>query len=398
MIAAGLCLALIPGSDNSLIVFGDSGPGVSVLSETLVQACAVVAAPLHFSVSEFDIDIAVQPSPLLFLVFPIGGALLAMRIQARRVRSLAPLSRLAWAAASGVPLGLLMLIVALLSKTTGSDSGVEYTLKGEAGPVFLLSTLWGSIGGLAGAVLAARDDLWTWGAARPSFVTYGRPVWRILRAFGLALLLSTIAMTAVVVVQTLRDAGGIQTGRSGAGAVVEDALYAVEHGTHGLELGTFAQFNRPPLRRVAAPASQLSLLSPVPITKTAELFEGDEYRVGSYQDQVPSWLFVLGLVLMVGLVVVFSVYAGFASARVAPTARRWQALAWGAMVGPVWATAVAVLNGLSNKTENYPFFGLGDGGSAFAMTLLFGVGFGVIGAAIASSGPPRAPSRAMTDA
>jgi hypothetical protein len=95
------------------------------------------------------------------------------------------------------------------------------------------------------------------------------------------------------------------------------------------------------------------------------------------------------MLVLVGLVLVAALYAGFAAARAARATTTQHGALWGAAVGPTWAIAMAILNGLASKTEDVPLFGRGSGGSVFGFVLLIGLVVGAAGGALAAQPEPE---------
>lgn len=350
-LAAGVALAVAPAGDGSLIVFGD-GLDLGVVSESLLQACRVVTAQ----------------GPLVFGLVPLLGAAVGMRLSAG---ALAPQERLVWGAAAGVPFGLVMVATAVVARSQVDFEALEPDLVTTG----LTSFGWAAAGGLLGAWGSLEPD------QRPKLL---RPIGAAVRSFAVAFTLSLTAVTAVVVVQTVRDAGGAQAGRPEVRAAIENGLFAAEHGTHGLALGTLAQFDAPRADRVDVPGESAGLLLPVPITKLAQFEATDGYRITAYQDVLPGWLFAAGAAGLIGLALCLCLYGGFAAARAAGGATAAHRIASGLVVGPVWAVLMTVANVLSNKTAATPLFGIGDLGSVAAMALIFGTLAGALGGAVSS--------------
>ena len=158
-------------------------------------------------------------------------------------------------------------------------------------------------------------------------------------------------------------------------------MYAVEHGVHLVELGLFVEFE--------PPAVDLDFLGfPVPPTDPEDVAASlERYRITAYRDALPGYLFVALLVTAVGLPLVFAVFAGFGVARGRRAPSRALGAAWGAVVGPLWALAMALFDGLIDK----PVFGQPVPGAVFATFLLAGTLLGALGGLLATpprSGPP----------
>jgi hypothetical protein len=376
MLAAGLVLALIP-SGGSLFLL----PSGSVINQMLVNAATFTSAPLHARAG----GLSAQTMPMLFILLPLGGMAVATAKQQGRLAQLPPIRRLLLGAAGGLPLALLMLIVAIAGKLPDS--------KPDVGSVVLLSLLWGCIGGLAGAWWTMRAEATA--AAVELVPAQARVPVRagiaVLRPLFVALALCAIIATAIVTIQTLSNAGDIRFERSTLGATVENALYLPEHGVHMFELGTFAQFDSGGL--------QSALMLPIPVDDPGKLIDTSsstgepqgKFRIFDYSDAVPSWLFVIGLLLFIAIPALFAIYAGFAAARIAAATTPQLAAAFGALTGPVWAIVMVILNAVATKTSAFPLWGSATGGSVFGFTLLIGAVLGALGGTLAV---PRQPASA----
>ena len=138
---------------------------------------------------------------------------------------------------------------------------------------------------------------------------------------------------------------------------------------HTLELGSLAAFER----RGLEPAV---LNLPLPAEEPAEvLANGATYRLFDYRDGASAIVFLLMLVLLVGLPLCGALFAGFTVARERAAATPVLAAAWGALVGPVWAIALALLNALLQDT----LFGHAQGESVFGIVLVLGALVGALG-------------------
>ena len=91
------------------------------------------------------------------------------------------------------------------------------------------------------------------------------------------------------------------------------------------------------------------------------------------------------LVLLVGLPVCGALFGGFTVARERRATSPALAAAWGALVGPVWAITLALVNALLQDT----LYGHAQGESVFGIVLVFGSLVGAAGGYLAA-GPNRA--------
>lgn len=377
MLVVGLVLAVLP-SDDSLFLLEDG----SIIEQTLTNAATFTSAPLAFEGEGSTL----QRIPAIFVLLPLGGVAVAMAMQRRRLSQLPAAVRLGFGAAAALPLALLLLIVAVAGQFEVGDGSV----RPDVSAVFFLALLWGVIGGVAGAAWTLRgaEQPAPGSGALPPIAQRGlRAAAATLRPLLAGLALTTVIGTATIVVQTIRDAGDAKFGRSTPRAVIENAMYAPEHGLHVFELGSFVQF------RAAFPAG---IGLPIPVEKVDRLFDGggdedDEeagqtFRLFDYSEAVPSWLFILGVLGFIALPMLLALYAGFAAARVGGAGSAAAAAAWGALTGPVWAFFLVILNGVINKTDDFPIWGLADGASVFGFSLLIGSGLGALGGLLALRG------------
>ena len=166
----------------------------------------------------------------------------------------------------------------------------------------------------------------------------------------------------------------VRNGRGAPTALVEEAAFLGEHGIHLTELAAGARFT-------ADAPSALGLPFPVD-DPSAVPGEDNSLRIFSYDDALPAYVLLPALVVLIGLVALGALYAGFAAAREVRPGSPATSAAWGAIAGPAWAIAMALLDALAGGV----FHGAGDGGSVFAVFLLGGAVLGAAGGALAASG------------
>lgn len=401
-VAGGLLVAVVTTASSII-----GGVDASVVDEAMLQACALVGA--SFSASGGDADIAqelgvsfdIQTMPVVGLAIPIGAMALAVRRLLPRTVDLPLFQRLGFALASVLPFALLMIIPATIAEA--EDDGVMFTP--DVGAVFGLSLLFGVIGAAIGARELVSETVVQ---AIPRIAVLLRPVADALRALVIALALASVVMTGLVFVQTLRDAGDVRGDRSTVGAAVENSLYAVEHGVHGVQLPMFATFDLTDLARASALLADeeafesddddsVGIFLALPVEKVDELINIDRdkqeatYRIFDYENAMPSWAFILWVVILIPIPVLLALYAGFSMARTARAQGPAQAALWGAATGPVWAVALVLLNALIKGTDLFTVFGHADGDSVFGWTLLVATVAGGLGGLLATrseSAPP----------
>lgn len=401
-VAAGFLVA-VATTASSII----GGVDASVVDEAMLQACALVGATLSASGGDadvaqgFGVSLDIQTMPVLGLAIPIGGMALAVRRLLPRSAELSLFQRLGFALASALPFALLMIIPATIGQA--EDEGVTFTP--DVGAVFGLSLLFG----LIGAAIGARELLaQTAAQTLERAVVLLRPLADAIRALLIALALASVVMTGLAFVQTLRDAGDVRSDRSTVGAAIENSLYAVEHGVHGVELATFANFDLTDLARAGVLLSDeeafeaeeedaIGLFIALPVEKADKLVNVDQekaeatYRIFDYENAMPSWAFILWVVILIPIPVLLALYAGFSMVRTAGAQGPAQAVLWGAAAGPVWAVAMVLLNVLTKGTDLITVFGRANGDSVFGWTLLVATVSGALGGLLATRSAPTSP-------
>ena len=361
--AAGLLFAaLFP--DDSLI--GAVGADAGILSEALRQVVQIVQADV---LDPAPLGAPARIAPFVFAVIPVAACAVATAAQSSRTTHLSRPARLAWAAATGVPFALLMLIAALAA---GTSEGIEPA----AGGAFGWGLLWGALGGLMGSGLTgARGPA----PADPRIAIALEVARDTLRPLGIAIAAGAVIGTGVWLYQTIDGASNTQGSRSEALAVVENGLYAAEHGVHFTELGTLTRFDPPGAAR--------ALGLPLPVDDPNELSDGGDFRLFAYRDPMAAYVFVPLLLLAVGIPALLALYAGFSVARARGASTLIGGAAWGAAVGPVWAIALALADWLVEKA----LFGQPQADSVFASALLGGLVLGALGGLLASRSAKPAP-------
>lgn len=360
LVAAILLAIAFP--DDSLI--GSVRAGSGVVSETFRQVVQVLLAGVYDPLQAGGFT---RLGPAALALVPIFGSALGARLAAPKTAGMRPLARLAWGAGTAIPFAVLMTFAAIAA---GSDGPVQPSV----GAAFALGLLWGLVGGVAGTVPALGATA-TWGAGRaaPLLDAAGRA----MRPLLILLVLGAVLGSAGWLYATAAGTSNVRADRSETVAVVENGLYAVEHGTHLVQLGSLTSFE--------APGSTGALGLPAPAASPREVSTGDSFRVFAYKDAVPVYLFLPLLLLAIALTALSALYAGFSVARGRGLADPARAAAWGAVVGPLWAVSIALLNSLIDK----PVFGQADSGSAFWSMLIVGAGIGALGGLLAARGTNR---------
>ena len=207
-----------------------------------------------------------------------------------------------------------------------------------------------------------------------------------LRPLG-ALLIACSALGLVGwLVQVGADVDQVRAGRSTATALVEESLFVGEHGVHLAALGAGARFT-------ADANGALGL--PFPVDQAGDVPGRDGgLRIFSYTDAMPAYVFLPALVLLIGLLILAALYAGFAAARAVGAATPPLGAAWGAVTGPAWAIAMSILVSLAGGL----FHGDADGGSVFGLFLLLGAVLGAGGGVLAVNDARTPVDRPVTSA
>jgi len=383
----GLLVALIFPDEDSLI--GVLGTDANVVTETLRQAVSFLQVPfdgLSFpNASGPGVELRGRAAPLLFLAVPIGACAVAAALVSPRLRGSAPRSRLAAYGGLAFAFAVLMLIAALAC--------------GDADPsaagTFFLALLWGGLGALVGVGVSLRREGTPFPLPRervevpPALRPLGRVVVATLRPLGVLLAITAVLGTLAWVAYALIDE---DTEEHRARDTVEVALYGVDHAVHFAELGAFVSFEPSP-EELEQPAL------PAPTSDADEVDPDDGHRIFAYRDAVPAYLFVPGVIVLIALPLLLALYGGFVAAGAAGAAGAsispGVAAAWGAVVGPVWAIVMTILDTLATKSiefealgrsEEVAIFGSADGGGVFLFFLLIGGVLGALGGMLAGSG------------
>lgn len=359
VLLAGLLIAIVT-PDNSLV--GSVGLGASLLTETFRQAVGTLLAPM---VDRGDTLLAGSRRlhPLILLAIPLTALALAVRWQLHRTEGAPPLARLGWALLVAVPFGLLTCVFAVLGGET-KITGVSP----PPGNALALGILWGLVGALIGA--ATRLPLRTLATVPPTVARVLVAALAALRPLGAVLAVCTVVALVGWLVQVGSDAGGVREGRGTATALVEEAAFAVDHGVNLTALSAGVLFR---------PDATSALGLPFP-ADDPERIPGSEgaFRIFSYDDELPTYVFLPAVVLLLGLMVLAALYAGFAAACAAGAVLPGPAAAWGAVTGPAWALAMAVALVLAGGL----YHGDAGDGSAFGIFLIGGALLGAAGGAL----------------
>lgn len=390
VLAAALLIAIVL-PQTSLIDLGNDG-AAGLIQEVLNHASGMTLAPMTVELPGGDFGIRV--SPLLFVSFPIGGCALGAYLLSERDPEMGVHARLGWGLATAVPFALAMLIVSLFAGTTEGDGG---GFSPAEGPVFLLSLVWGAVGGVTGAALALRRD----GVALELGARLALAA-RLLRStlipLAIALAITAVVGTGIWVVQAVRDAADARSGRSAPTAVADDVFFAGDFGLRYLALGAGAQFR--PYDDVVAVAASLdeadapgsvadSDFLPIPLgsSHVEKLLAEDgpaefnpDFTLYGYGEVLPSWFYAPLLLILIVAPSFLALSGGFGAARSAAAATPILGALWGALVGPVWAAATAILAALTQQL----FFGQVLGDSFFAIVLLAGAALGALGGLVAT--------------
>lgn len=383
LVGAAACLAFglivaVAFPHASFVSIGGGG----LFEETLIQAAAFSQANLEL----VDIGEAVRTVPVLFVLVPILGVAAGTAALAPRTAMMPARERLLWAAAAGVPFALIMMILALSVGQVPFDLfSAEVELSG--GSVFMLSLIWGALGGVLGMAFALRRIGEPVEAALPPAASrYGGIASTALRPLLLALLVvGALGTTAWAIQVASDDDYRAFPPRSTGVAIVEQVAYAGDRAIDILPLG-------------AGASERLGNYPVVPVdpADVGELIDDEftegvapTYNLFDLGAAMPAYVFVPTLICLIAIPALLALYAGFAVARRQGEARLERAAAWGAIVGPIWAISMVLLTALARK----PIVGDPTGDSVFIAFLLGGAALGALGGALAaqsdvSAGPP----------
>jgi hypothetical protein len=372
VLAAGVLLALIT-PENSIL--GSVGIDAGVVTESFRQA---VGTSLTAMVEEPGLLVSGtrRIHPLLLLAVPLTALIVMTRRELYRTEGAATMARFGWAALAGVPFGLLMLAFALI----GGDSDTT-RISPSPGGAFALGLLWGALGGLIGA--ATKLPLAEFADRLPPPVrTALDAALAALRPFAAVLIVCTALGLAGWMIQVARDAGGVRAGRSTLTAAVEEAAFLGEHGIHLTALAAGARFT-------TDASGPLGLPFPVADANSVPSADGG-FRIFDYDGAIPAYVLVPAIVLLIGMVALAALYAGFVAARAVRATTLRRGALWGAITGPAWSITMSILvvgaGGLLH--------GDADDGSVFVVFLLGGALLGAAGGALGGSG--QAPGAASS--
>ena len=153
--------------------------------------------------------------------------------------------------------------------------------------------------------------------------------------------------------------------------MIDAAAYGIEHGVHWTELAGLAQFH-------LAGASVDGVPLPIGDVSKINVNSSGAYRLFGFSHAMPIYTFAPLLLFMLGGILLLALSAGVSVARSQQPRSAFAAAAWGCLVGPVWAIALAVLNALVATF----IFGRADGSSVFGAFLLGGLAIGALGGVV----------------
>jgi hypothetical protein len=238
------------------------------------------------------------------------------------------------------------------------------------GGAFGLGLLWG----LAGASIGAVPGLELRGPDSPALRRTLIAARATLRPLAAILVVCTVAGLAGWLIQVARGVDEVRIGRTAPAALIEEAAFVGEHGIGLAALAGGARF------RADAPRA---MGLPFPVARPDSVAGQDvKLRIFGYADALPAYVFLPALVLLLGLLALGALYAGFAAARALDPGSVAAGAAWGAITGPAWAIAMAILAALAGGA----FHGDPEGASVFGVFLLGGLLLGAAGGALGESG------------
>lgn len=372
-LAFGLLLAIVLPDSSYLAIGGGSG----LVEQTLAQAVSFSQANMSVAWG----DVGVRTVPVLFVLIPVLGVAAGVAALAPRTQGMQVRERFLWAAAAGVPFALLMAIFCLAAGEV-DHTLLETQVEFSAGSVLLLSLLWGSLGGLLGMLYALRRQGQSLPLPlSPSAANFVRASWAALRPLLLALVVVGVLGTAAWIVQVVREEPyQLVPERSTAVAVAEQVAYAGDHAVNILPLGAGANEELEGFPALPIAPEDFSELGGE--RSSEDPFEStfNSYNLFDYSGTMPTLLFLLTLLVLIGTPALLALYGGFAVARQVGETRPERAAVWGALVGPVWSLSMVLLTTLARKAV----VGNPSGDSVFIAFLLGGAALGALGGYLAS--------------
>ena len=158
----------------------------------------------------------------------------------------------------------------------------------------------GLVGALIGAAALCPGAA---GRLRPTLAAAGAT----LRPLAAILAVCTVLGLVGWLVQVAADAGDVRVGRSAPTALVEETAFLGEHGVHLASLAAAAQFR-------ADGSGALGLPFPVEDPNDVPGRDG-AFRIFSYNDVLPAVVLAPALIVLIALLSLGALYAGFAAAR-----------------------------------------------------------------------------------
>lgn len=346
----GAVFALTLGGSNDSLVGAPLTVADGGLKEIFMATVGTTMARMRLA------EYAAWVLPSVFVIAPVGGAALGAWWQAERTQGMKSLPRIAWGAAGGVPLAIGMVIIGLLS--AGGDQWLGYNVAG----VFLLSLLWGALGGACGTLLAIRPLEPT---ALPDRLTVAAGLMRApLVSLAAVLTVAGFFGTAGWIYSTIAKSFS-ETQKTLPG-IVDSILLSGNYAITGADAGMFAAFH--PSASMALPPSRDLLVS---APREFFLAGGSPIRIFDYNEFYAVWLLIPTLIIFVGVPLIAAVYSGYSTARSAGSRSPAAAAAFGAITGVVWTIILTIASAI---------FSVGVvGGSVFGLVLLVGVVCGALG-------------------
>lgn len=369
-----LIAILLP--DSSGLSYGDDD-SLSLFKEVMFQVAGTSLGGIELS-GEGD-SLGFHPTPILFFLVPVLGVALGVVQQLRSGVQLDRRSAIIAAASAGIPFAVVMSIAALLA----SDGQEEFGINASVSSTFLLSLVAGGIGGLAGALFVQREDdpssVWP-KQAKP----YASLAWALLKPLGILLIAVSLFGAVIWSIQSIRDVAEVRGERSMVTSVVDSVAFSGDLGIRNVGLGTLSTFELSGFNE--------STGVPIPVDPTGEkiteLTDEGKFNLLDYKNVLNAWAFVPILIVLILLPLILALYSGFLIGRERKDSDPKLGAAWGALVGPVWAVALVVLNALSVDLA----FGHLIGDSFFVMVLIGGAILGAVGGLLGNQNPGPAGS------
>ncbi len=357
-----LIAVLLP--DSSSLSYDDDGT-VGLFKEVMFQVAGTSLSGIELSGDGESLSF--HPAPIFFFLVPFVGVALGVALQLKQGGFRDRKSTLIAAISSAIPFAILMSIAALLT----SQEEDQFTLSASVSGTFLLSLIAGGLGGLTGALLAQRDEAREDGIWPAKLEKNIGLVWALLKPLGILLVAASLVGATIWSVQSIRNVAEVRGDSSLLTSVIDNVAFGGDFGIRNVGLGTMSTLE--------VQGFDEASVTPIPVDpsgdKLSELTKDGKFNLLDYKNVLKAWSFVPILVVLIAMPLVLALYSGFLIGRDRQAPDPKLRAAWGALVGPVWAIVMVVLNALSMDMA----FGHVIGDSLFVMVLIVGSIVGAVG-------------------